>query len=200
MDKYITGTAIRKLREDKKMTQEELASKVFVSAKTISKWETGKGLPDITLLEPLAKALGISIIELFSGGETRNENRSSNMLRTHFFVCPVCGNVIHASGNAVISCCGVTLPPLQADSPDEEHQCMTSRDGAEIFVEAVHPMAKDHYISFFAAVSDQGIQLVKLYPEGPAEARFTAARVKWIYALCNRHGLFRIDASKNMRK
>lgn len=67
MDRYVTGTVIRRLRENKKMTQEELAQKIFVSSKAISKWETGQGLPDISLLEPLAKALDISVIELFSG-------------------------------------------------------------------------------------------------------------------------------------
>lgn len=67
MDKYVTGAVIRKLRENKNMTQEELAEKVFVSSKAVSKWETGQGFPDISLIEPLAQALGISVIELLSG-------------------------------------------------------------------------------------------------------------------------------------
>ena len=67
MDRYITGAVIRKLRESKKLTQEELADKLFVTSKAVSKWETGQGLPDISLLEPLAKALDISVIELLSG-------------------------------------------------------------------------------------------------------------------------------------
>jgi len=67
MDKYVTGTVIRKLRDRQKMTQEELADKLHVSSKAVSKWETSQGLPDISLLEPLAKALNISVIELFSG-------------------------------------------------------------------------------------------------------------------------------------
>ena len=60
MDKYVTGAVIRKLRENKNMTQEELAEKVFVSSKAVSKWETGQGFPDVSLIEPLAKALGIT--------------------------------------------------------------------------------------------------------------------------------------------
>ena len=60
MDSYVTGTAIRQLREAKHMTQAELAEKLAVSAKAISKWETARGLPDISLLEPLAAALGVS--------------------------------------------------------------------------------------------------------------------------------------------
>ena len=43
-----------------------------------------------------------------------------------------------------------------------------------------------------AAVSDNGVQLVKLYPEGNAEARFKRSRTKYLYACCNRHGLFRV--------
>ena len=79
MDNYITGATIKRLRETKGLTQDELAQKIFVSNKTISKWENGHGLPDISLLEPLAKALNISVIELFSGHEVRNQNRSFNM-------------------------------------------------------------------------------------------------------------------------
>ena len=114
MDKYVTGAVIRKLRENKKMTQEELAEKIFVSSKAVSKWETGQGFPDISLLEPLAKALNISVIELLSGEDIRNQNRSFNMAKGKFYVCPVCGNVIRSTGEAVVSCCGITLPPLEA--------------------------------------------------------------------------------------
>ena len=75
MDRYVTGAVIRKLRENKKMTQEELADQLFVSSKAISEWETGQGFPDISLIEPLAKALDISVIELLSGEDIRNDNR-----------------------------------------------------------------------------------------------------------------------------
>ena len=60
MNTYVTGSTIRQLREAKGLTQAELAGTLSVSAKTISKWETAKGLPDISLLEPLAAALGVS--------------------------------------------------------------------------------------------------------------------------------------------
>ena len=121
MDKYVTGAVIRKLRENKNMTQEELAEKVFVSSKAVSKWETGQGLPDISLIEPLAKALDISVIELLSGEDIKNCNRASNMARGKFYVCPVCGNIIQSKGGAVVSCCGITLPMLEAETEDEEH-------------------------------------------------------------------------------
>ena len=52
MNAYITSAAIRQLREKQNLTQAELAEKIGVSSKTISKWETAKGLPDISLLQP----------------------------------------------------------------------------------------------------------------------------------------------------
>lgn len=192
MDRYVTGAVIRRLREKKKITQEELAGMIHVSGKAVSKWETGQGFPDISLLEPLAQALDISVIELLSGEDIRNTNRSFKMARGKFYVCPVCGNVIIATGETVVSCCGITLPPLEAEPADEEHAVSKEIAEDEYFVSIDHPMTKEHYISFLAAVSDFGVQLVKLYPEGNAEARFKIDRVKTLYAYCNRHGLFRV--------
>ena len=190
MDKYVTGAVIRKLREKKKMTQEDLAGKLYVSSKAVSKWETGQGFPDISLLEPLAKALDISVIELLSGEDVQNRNRTFNMMRGKFYVCPVCGNVIRSTGEALISCCGITLPPVDPEPEDEEHRIHVETVEDEYYVTVHHPMTKDHYISFLAAVTDIGIQFVKLYPEGNAEARFKINRVRKLYAFCNRHGLF----------
>lgn len=192
MDRYVTGAVIRRLREKKGLTQEELAERIHVSGKAVSKWETGRGFPDVSLLEPLSKALDISVIELLSGEDVRNRNVSSNMLRGKLYVCPVCGNVIRATGEAMISCCGITLPPLEAEEPDGAHSVCIEPVEDEYFVSLDHPMTKEHYISFLAAVSDQGMQLIKLYPEGNAEARFKRSRARYVYAYCNRHGLFRV--------
>jgi len=192
MDKYVTGAVIRKLRENKKMTQEELADTLFVSSKAVSKWETGQGFPDISLIEPLAKALDISVIELFSGEDIQNRNRSSNMLKSRFYVCPVCGNAVRSTGEALISCCGITLPPLEPENTEPEHDIRVETVEDEYYVTIDHPMRKDHYISFLAAVSDSGVQFAKLYPEGNAEARFKIDGVRKFYAYCNRHGLFQL--------
>ena len=200
MDNYVTGAVIRKLREGKGMTQEELAEKIHVSAKAVSKWETGKGFPDISLLEPLAETLGISVIELLSGGAIQNRNKAFNMYRSKIYVCPVCGNVIHAAGEAVISCCGVTLLPQEAEDMDGEHRIQIENVEDEYFVSLDHPMTKSHYISFLMAVSDQAVQFVKLYPEGSAEARFKTSRVKELYAYCNRHGLFALKLQKRVNR
>ena len=196
MDRYVTGAVIRRLREDRKMTQEELAEAIHVSGKAVSRWETGRGFPDISLLEPLAKALGLSVLELLSGEDVKNRNRASNMAKSRFYVCPVCGNVILSAGEAVVCCCGITLPPMEAEPAEEDHVLRIGTVEDEFYVTADHPMEKDHYISFFAAVSDQGIQLVKLYPEGNAEARFQVRRVKELLFYCNRHGLFRQSIPK----
>ena len=193
MNNYITGAVIKRLRENKKMTQEELAQKIFVTSKAVSKWETGKGFPDIGLLESLGKALDVSVIELLSGEDITNLNKSCNMVKGKFYVCPVCGNVIQTTGEAVICCCGITLPPLEAESPDNEHSLNIETIEDEYYVTMNHPMTKEHYISFIAAISDQGVQLVKLYPEADAQARFKISRVRKLYAYCNRHGLFEVD-------
>lgn len=196
MDKYVTGAVIRRLRNSRGMTQEALAEKLFVSSKAVSKWETGQGFPDISLIEPLARALDISVIELLSGEDIRNSNKASNMARGKFYVCPVCGNVIRTTGETVISCCGITLPALEAEPADAEHLIHAEAVEDEYFVTVDHPMKKEHYISFLAAVSDNGIQLVKLFPEGNAEARFKIDRVKQLFAYCNRHGLFQLRRTK----
>lgn len=199
MDNYITGALIKKLRENRKMTQEELADKVCVSSKAISKWETGRGFPDIGLIEPLAKALGISVIELLSGADIRNKNRSSDMRKCRFYICPICGNVIQSTGEAVISCCGITLPPQEAEEMDEDHTIRLEEVEDEYYVTVDHSMDKTHYISFIAAVSDQYIQFMKLYPEWGAEARFKMNRVDRVYAYCNRHGLFSLVVKRFRR-
>lgn len=121
MDTYITGQTIKNLREKKGFTQAELAQKLGVSSKAVSKWETAKGLPDIALIEPLANVLSVSVMELMTGNAVVNKNIASNILRSKFYVCPLCGNIIRTVGDTVISCCGITLPPLEAEETDNEH-------------------------------------------------------------------------------
>jgi DNA-binding XRE family transcriptional regulator len=188
---YVTGPAIKQLRENRNMTQAELADKIGVSSKTVSKWETAKGLPDISLLQPLAQALGISIIELMNGQHIINKNVSGNMLRSRFYVCPICGNGIHALGNSVVSCCGITLPALDAEEADDDHAVTIEDVEDEHFITIHHPMTKQHYISFVAFVTSDRIQMVKLYPEGNAQTRLQLRGMGYLYYYCNQHGLFR---------
>ena len=191
MNTYVTGAAIRQLRESRNLTQAVLAEQIGVSSKTVSKWETGKGLPDISLLQPLAQALGVSILELMNGEPVINRNVSANLLRGKFCVCPVCGNVIHSTGQAVISCCGIALPPLEAEEPDDDHSFTLQRVEDEHFITIHHPMTKAHFISFVAFVTDDRVQLVKFYPEGNAETRLQLRGRGYLYYYCNRHGLYR---------
>lgn len=192
MDSYVTGQTIKSLRERKKLTQLMLANMLSVSDKAVSKWETGKGFPDITLLEPLSSALGVSVTELISGNAVINQNKSANMLRTLFYVCPVCGNVIASTGEASVSCCGVSLPCLEEDDPSAEKTAEVIREQSELLVRFDHEMTKQHYISFAAYVTSDRVQLVKLYPEGDALCRFQRCGRGYIYYFCNHHGLSKI--------
>ena len=191
MNSYVTGATIRQLREKRNLTQAELAERIGVSSKTISKWETAKGLPDISLLQPLAQALNISVIELMNGEHIINKNTSANMLRSQFHVCPICGNVIHSTGSSLISCCGITLPALEAEEADEDHTINIETVEDEHFITVHHPMTKEHFISFIAFVTSDRMQLVKLYPEGNAETRLQLRGMGYLYWYCNRHGLFK---------
>ena len=191
MNTYVTGNTIRQLREDRRMTQADLAQKLGVSSKTISKWETGKGLPDITLLQPLAQALGISVIELMNGEHITNRNISANLRRCKFYVCPICGNILYSTGNAVVSCCGVTLPPLEAEDADDDHTVTVENVEDEHFITVHHPMTKEHFISFVAYVTCDRVQFVKLYPEGEAQTRLQMRGLGTLYYYCNRHGLYK---------
>lgn len=191
MNTYVTGAAIRQRREDRNMTQAELAGQLGVSSKTVSKWETGKGLPDITMLQPLAQALGISVIELMNGEHITNRNISANFLRGEFYVCPICGNILHTTGSALVSCCGVTLPPLEAEEADGDHAVAIEDVEDEHFITVFHPMTKAHYISFVAFVTCDRVQLVKLYPEGDAQTRLRLRGRGALYWYCTHHGLFR---------
>ena len=191
MNTYVTSATIKMLREKRNLTQAELADRIGVSSKTVSKWETAKGLPDISLLQPLAQALNISVIELMNGEHIINKNTSANMLRCKFYVCPVCGNIIHSTGNSVISCCGIILPGLEAEEGDDLHSMCIEGVEDEHFISIPHPMTKQHYISFVAFVTSDRVQLVKLYSEGNAETRLQLRGFGILYWYCNRHGLFK---------
>lgn len=196
MNTYITGSTIKTLREKKGLTQLQLAEQIHVSDKAVSRWETGKGFPDLTLVEPLAQALGISLMELFSGNPVKNRNVSGNMMRSRFYVCPICGNVMHSLGEAVVSCCGVILPAMAVDEADEAHEMEIEVVEDEYYVTLSHEMSKQHYISFLAYVTDNRVEIVKLYPEGSASARFLMRGEGDLYCYCNHHGMMRKKISR----
>lgn len=200
MNSYISADTIRMLRERRGITQRVLADRIGVTDKAVSKWETGRGLPDASLVEPLAAVLGVSVAELFSGEIRVNTNRAGNMLRGSFYVCPVCGNVIHSLGAASISCCGVALPPLEAEGPEDgdPHAPVFARIEDDWLITLDHPMEKRHFISFVALVTMDGVTLRKLYPEQPPRVRISASGGGWLYVCCNRHGLFRVRTPRRV--
>lgn len=203
MNQYVMGNTIKNLREKAKLTQCELASLLNVSDKTVSKWETGRGFPDIVFLEPLAKFLKVSINELLSGKAVVNLNKNAKIQRSKFYVCPICGNVIFSVGEALISCCGLELSPLECEnvnvdenSEDVElwksHEITVENSDSDLFVSLKHPMEKSHYISWIACVGFNFVNIVKLYPEQNPEARFPFKRGCSFFAYCNQHGLFQV--------
>ena len=191
MNNYITGKIIKELREKQQLTQLELANIINVSDKTISKWETGKGLPDISLIEPLSKALKVSVIELMNGEHIMNHNKSSNMSKSRFSVCPICGNIIHSMGENINSCCGINLPILEAELENEKHIINCEIVENEYYTSIEHDMTKEHYISFISYVTNDRCEIVKLYPEQNAEARFLKRGKGIIYIYCNKDGLIK---------
>lgn len=188
---YVTGNTIKRLRERRGLTQKELAESINVSDKAVSKWETNRGLPDISIIEDLSKALGVSVTELLTGDLKTNENVSGNMKKVQFYICPVCGNILTAIGEGNFSCCGVTLLKQEAEAVDEHHLIMVETIDNEYSITMQHPMSKEHYVSFIAYVTSGTVEIVKLYPEQEVFVRFRKKGHGILYAYCNRHGLYR---------
>ena len=114
MDARNTGTLIRALREERGLTQRQLADALGVTDKAVSKWERGGGCPDIELLPGLSERLGTPVETLLDGRLAVDVRTGGTMKRAAFRVCPACDNVIVTTGDAEVSCCGRKLPPLVA--------------------------------------------------------------------------------------
>lgn len=201
MSAYLTADTIRALREGRGLTQRGLAERIGVTDKAVSKWESGRGLPDISLIEDLARALGVSVAELLTGDVRENANRAGNMMRSKFYVCPICGNVVHAMGEGSFSCCGVQLMPQEAEDADEDdaHRVHVERIENDWYLTLDHPMTKQHYLSFAAYVTSDTVSLKKLYPEQSPEVRFPLRGSGLLYVFCNQHGLFRLKTPRIQR-
>ena len=185
-----TGQLIRSLRTGCGLTQKQLGERLHVSDRTISKWETGAGSPEVSVLSDLARVFGVRVEALLQGEQPVNRADQGNLRRLQFYICPTCGNILTATGPACVSCCGKVLQPCAAQKPDEAHSVSLERVEDEDYIHCSHEMTKEHYISFIAFVSSDRIQLQKLYPEGPAETRMQLRGHGTIYAFCNRHGAF----------
>ena len=190
MDLIQNGKLLRKLRKDKGLTQKELAEKLGVVAKTVSKWETGNGFPDVSTLSALADILSVNERSLLCGALTQSQQNSGNVRNTKFYACPYCGSVVQGIGDYKISCCGKTLTPLQAKPLDEEHALTLTEIEDEFYLEINHKMRKEHYIPFIAYIGTDRVLTLRLYPEQECAVRIPKAYSGKIVYYCNKHGLF----------
>ena len=190
MDCAKVGGLIRTLRREKGYTQLQLAEGLNVSDKAISKWERGLGCPDVSLLPDLSRLLGVNLEELLRGELDANELVGGNMKKLQFYVCPSCGNLITATAEAAVSCCGKTLQPLAPQKPDEADRLRVEVIENEYYVSTEHEMTKTHYIPFVAVLTGDSVYLRRLYPEWNLQTRLPYVRHGLMVWYCTRHGLF----------
>lgn len=189
MDLCKCGELLRSLRLAGGMTQKQVAEKLGVMPKTVSKWETGRGFPDVSVVSALADVLGVSERIILSGNLTQSPEEVGNMRKTKFYVCPNCGNVMQGTGVCRIICCGKPLEQLIAQS-DESHIINVEEIENDYYIDFNHEMTKEHYIRFVAFIGVDRVLTVRLYPEQNPTVRIPRmARGKLCY-YCNKHGLF----------
>lgn len=190
MDNKKTGELILKLRTEKGLTQKQLADRLHISDKAVSKWERGQGLPDISLLKDLSGIFGVNIEGLLNGGLNLNTFAAGNMKRVKFYVCPDCGNITVCTGGAEITCCSRKISEALPQKPDKAHDLEISTVEDEWFITSSHIMEKEHYISFIAFASDDRLQVIKQYPEWNLASRIPVLRHGVLLWYCTRDGLF----------
>ena len=184
------GAFLVRLRKEKGMTQKELAEKLYVSDKAVSKWERGMGCPDLSLLPELSDIFHVDLDQLLAGELDSREALGGNMKKTAFYICPDCGNVITAMADAAVSCCGKRLEAAQPQKAEGEDRLTVEAVENDLFLTSDHPMSKDHYITFTALLTGDSLVLRKQYPEWGLQVRLPAighGRLLWH---CSRHGLF----------
>ncbi|MGL4362582.1 MAG: helix-turn-helix domain-containing protein [Cellulosilyticaceae bacterium] len=188
------GVLIRKRRQEKQLTQLELARILNISDKTVSKWERGMGYPDITIVPVLAAALEVNASELLTGEQIDTTNNGGNMKKIKFYVCETCKNVVTSTNEIVLSCCGQKLTALKKiKDVDSSHQANVELVEDDLFITFNHPMEKTHFISFVAYVTMDRLYLIKLYPEQNPEVRFPKRGRGSLYMYCTEEGLIEIQ-------
>jgi DNA-binding XRE family transcriptional regulator len=186
------GALICGLRKEKGLTQKQLAQALHLSDRTISKWERGQGLPDVSLLGALSAQLGIRVEQMLEGDLQAKDTDGGNMKRVKFYVCPNCGNLLTSTGDADVSCCGRKIPSLTPQTGDEAHHVTVETVEDDFYLTFSHEMRKDHYFNFVAYVDYDRVLLIRLYPEQGGEVRFPKMHGGTLYVGCSRHGLFRV--------
>ena len=190
MDAVKTGALICRLRKERGMTQKQLAGELFVSDKAVSKWENGGGFPELSLLPDIAAIFNVRLEDLLRGEIEENSKTGGNMRNLKFYVCPQCGNLITAAGEADISCCGKKLEPMEAVKADDSEKLSVELIENEYFLSSTHEMTKEHYIMFVALLTGDGIYLRRQYPEWDLQTRLPRLAHGKLLWYCNKHGLF----------
>ncbi|SCH88929.1 helix-turn-helix domain-containing protein [Romboutsia sp. Marseille-P6047] len=190
MDCKKIGKLIYNLRKEKNMTQKQVADLMNISDKTISKWERGLGCPDISLLSELAEIFCVSVDRILEGEINLNNLVGGNMNKLKFYVCPQCNNLMTATGNAEISCCGKKLEALEAKKSDEKHVLNIEPVEDELYITSNHSMDKEHYISFLAYLKGDSVLIAKQYPEWDLQLRLRKRGHGRLFYYCTNHGLF----------
>ncbi|EXM40794.1 XRE family transcriptional regulator [Ruminococcus albus SY3] len=193
MDQIKTGALIRQLRLSAGLTQKQLAEKVNVSDKAVSKWECGNGAPDVSLLTDLAEVFGTDVNTLLSGSKDINESEKGDMKKIRFYVCKDCGGIMTSTSEASVSCCGNRLSPIVPKKAEGDDVLKTEVIDGELFVTADHEMTKQHYISFLAYVCDSTVMMFRQYPEWKMQARLPFVRMGRLVWYCTEHGAFYQD-------
>jgi len=189
MNQIKTGNLIRHLRQEQNMTQKQLAELIHVSDKAVSKWETGNGCPDISLLTALAEVFHVHLDVLLSGEIIENESEIGNMKKMKFCICPDCGNIITSTSEADISCCGKKLNASEPKKAEENQKLKIEDMGGEWFISSDHEMTKEHYISFVAYQNDNTFVLSKQYPEWNLQVNLPLYRTGRLVWYCQKCGL-----------
>lgn len=190
MDSEKTGRLILKLRKEKHMTQSELADILGVSDKTVSKWERGQGIPDVSLLMGLSEFFKVKIEDILAGESKECVDNAGNIKKAKYYVCPICKNITVCTGDAEVSCCGRKLEAALPVKADEAHEINVSAVEDDWYIITAHPMEKDHYLMFVAFVTGDRLQFIKQYPEWDMQVRIKKRGHGILLWYCNRHGLF----------
>ncbi len=193
MDPEKIGSLIRRLRTEGGMTQLQLAERLNVSDKAVSKWERGLGCPELSLLPALSALFGVDLEKLLSGELDANERQGGNVKKIRFAVCPVCGNVVAAMADTGLTCCGRRLKLLSPRRAAEGVRLRVETVENEFFVTSDHPMERGHYVSFVALLTGDSLVLRKLYPEWDLQTRIPVFAHGTLVWYCTRHGLFSME-------
>jgi len=197
MDLLKNGRLLRQLRREKGLTQQELAQRIGVVSKTVSKWETGKGFPDVSILPALSDVFNVSERSLLDGCLSENTVRAVSLNRIKFYICPYCGSILQGFGEQQVSCCGKRLTPLKKKS-DEMHSLKISVVENDLYIEFNHDMTKEHYIRFVCYIGYDRVLFLPLYPEQDCSVRIPRAYHGKIVYCCNQHGLFEYNVKNNI--